>query len=774
MLFKNRSEIMNNGILVISYALCISILLNIMFFSKKKVQTRENNCFKWIIVLNLVGLILELICNFSSFLPNIPQIIAFVLTKMYFCYLICWIFTFTIYIIIVSVSKYEEKRTSYLRIIYLLEIISSLIVIIAPVTLINNDGIIYAEGLSVIVTALISLLNIAFCLFLITFNIKKIRLKKVIPLIALIILGAVAMAIQMKWPSILIITCIETFICMIMYFTIENPDVKMLEQVSLAKEAAEKANHAKSDFLSNMSHEIRTPLNAIVGFSESLREDDIPDSSKEKVNDILIASNNLLEIVNGILDISKIEANKLEIINKEYEIYALFDEVTTLINARIGEKGLEFRVIIDQAIPKILYGDSVRLKQILINILTNAVKYTKEGFVELRVSSVARDNVCRLIMSVEDSGIGIKEESLDKLFSKFERLNVEKQLTIEGTGLGLAITKKLVDLMNGKIIVQSVYGKGSKFTVSIDQRIIPVEESTLELKPAAETKVVDALGARILLVDDNELNIKVASVLLKKYHFTIDTCTSGIECLAKIKNNEKYDIIFLDDMMPKMSGRETLRKLKELDNFNIPVIALTANAITGMKQEYLDYGFDDYLSKPIEKIELERIIKKYVNQMNNTKMKSNASQRVKSLLNDNFAVDMGALLDKSENERLDFDRKKVLVVDDSNVNLKIAEAFLKKYNLNVTSVSSGSKAIEKVIYNDYDLILLDEIMPDMNGLKTYENFKTIEGFKTDVVLMSSNSRDISADTEKAGFTGVLAKPINREDLEKLLVQTLKR
>jgi CheY-like chemotaxis protein len=282
-----------------------------------------------------------------------------------------------------------------------------------------------------------------------------------------------------------------------------------------------------------------------------------------------------------------------------------------LSKARLGEdKDIEFRYKLDEAIPFKLYGDYARVKQIILNLLTNAIKYTDKGYIDFTVSCVSNNNICRLIISVEDSGRGIKKESITKLFDKFERLD-EENSTIEGTGLGLAITKKLVELMNGKIVVQSIFGKGSKFTVVLDQRIVEQEGKAEEIKDI-ELKPVDLKGKKVLIVDDNNLNLKVAERLLKPYNLECVSLNSGNKCIEEINSGKKYDLILMDDMMPKLSGTKTLEILKSDSKFNTPVIALTANAISGMREKYLESGFSDYLPKPIEKSELHEILIKYL------------------------------------------------------------------------------------------------------------------------------------------------------------------
>ena len=749
------------------------LLLCFVYFRKKNTRNIETKIYKILLYFNIMSLIIELI--FYKMLTR-PEwnILLMIVEKTYYSSTVMWMYTFMIYnfAIVKDLSKSKiynlsKKAKKRLITISMTAIIGILLLLPVKRQFTENGEIIKSTGAAPSMMFTLSIIMLIIDFIIVIIHRKNLKKQKTMPLYLFIVLILIEMILTATGTQLLLLTLPMSLVSYLMYNTIENPDVKMLEEVSIAKEAAEKANSAKTDFLSNMSHEIRTPLNAIVGFSESLKEDNLSEEAKGKVDDIITASNNLLEIVNGILDISKIEANKLEIINKEYDVHSMLDELVSLTKARIGYKPLEFKVNIDQSIPSILYGDNTRLKQIILNLLTNAVKYTKEGFVEFTVSTVIKDNVCRLIISVEDSGIGIKEESLNKLFTKFERLNVEKQLTIEGTGLGLAITKKLVDLMNGKIIVQSVYGKGSKFTVSIDQRIISVEKPLTKQEAKSESKHIDANGAKILLVDDNELNIKVASTLLKKYNFQIDSCLSALSCISKINNGETYDIIFMDDMMPKMTGKEAVRKLKSNPDFKTPVIVLTANAITGMKEEYLKAGFDDYLAKPIEKKELERVIKEYINKTNNTNINASLSKATNSILEKEIDLDKTILLKTINNQ--DYSNKKILLVDDNELNIKVALTTLKKYNLDITTANSGSECIEKVIENNYDLILLDDMMPELDGCTTLDNLKTLDGFITPVVMMTASSKDEVQDKiDEHGFDGYLSKPINKEYLEELL------
>lgn len=397
--------------------------------------------------------------------------------------------------------------------------------------------------------------------------------------------------------------------------------VRDIFNIEKEKQIAIAASESKANFLANMSHEIRTPINTVIGMNEMILRENKDETIEEYAYNIKSASQMLLSLINDVLDFSKIEAGKLQIVESDYSFVTMLNDVVLGIQERAKQKGLDFQLVIDEEMPAVLRGDEIRIKQILNNLLSNAIKYTEKGSITFSAKGVRDEDGFCLLLSVEDTGIGIQKEDMEKLFASFQRLELTKNRYIEGTGLGLNITKQLVHIMNGTIDVQSEYGSGSCFSVQIPQQIVEavpigIYEQKRNGKATAEDSQEDSLyipDAKILVVDDTKMNLIVIKGLLKRTHAQLDLVTGGKECLEKTKE-QKYDLILMDHMMPKPDGIETLHLIREDEN-NInqetPMIVLTANVIAGMKERYLQEGFENYLAKPIEVDKLETILAEF-------------------------------------------------------------------------------------------------------------------------------------------------------------------
>lgn len=383
-------------------------------------------------------------------------------------------------------------------------------------------------------------------------------------------------------------------------------------------EEAERANDSKMLFLANMSHEIRTPMNAISGMAELSLNEDLSPQARENLENIRNSSKVLLAVVNDILDYSKMESGMMEIVPVTYSLSRLIKETVNMMQIRLSDKNVELKYTILKELPDVFVGDEIRFRQILFNLLSNAIKFTDNGYILLDVSGeIIKEDTAKLIVSVTDSGIGIRKEDLQKLFTSFQQLDSHKSHVREGTGLGLAICRELVSLMGGDITVESTYGVGSKFTFTIIQRISTKKDSAVFSKAGSSDseEKLKVNNAKVLIVDDNAVNLKVAQGLLKTFNLTVDTCKSGRECLELMKQNRDYDLVFLDHMMPELDGIETLNLIRaDSDEYmkKVPVVALTANVMNGVRDMFISEGFNDYVPKPIDMVWVNSILRKYI------------------------------------------------------------------------------------------------------------------------------------------------------------------
>jgi len=601
----------NNIILQLDSFIYVAIL-SIIYFTKRKYNFVESKIYKTLLIVIMITIIFDSISIITN--ENVGFLIFLYRSCLY-----VWLSLFLSYTFLsCNNKKYEKVKDMFKenKIAYLWIIVITILFIFLIVSQIKlNIQIIYIFGV------IGSILNLLILLF--NINILPKYKKWSIFISDVILLSTIL--IQLNNKDINIVIPSITLITLVQYFVMENPDLKYIDELNILKDKAEEANKAKTNFLASMSHEIRTPMNVVIGLSKAMLDSDVPDGFREDVKNINEAGNILLEIVNNVLDITKIEEGKIIISNKPYSLADTIAKISHMVKISLMDKPIKYEVKINGNIPNTLMGDELKVYQVLMNILSNSIKYTKKGSITFTINSLITGNKNVLTFKIADTGIGIKKADNEKLFKEFERLDQENS-DIQGSGLGLVITKKLVNLMGGKISFESTYGEGTTFTINLEQEIVDkstIDFNTYEAKKVTVDEYFDGSKYKVLLVDDNVLNLKVAEKMLKRYNLIITSVKSGLACINYTKSNH-YDLILMDHMMPEMDGIQTLYNLKKrAAGFDTPVVALTANVTEGAKKMYLSEGFCDYLSKPIDVVELDRVLRKYLKVSNDAEIIKN-------------------------------------------------------------------------------------------------------------------------------------------------------
>ena len=593
---------MNTGKFFIFNALVYIILLMFIYFSKRRYKSKENKIYSILIITSFIGVLLELGCRLTIPLLNEIPKTTFLITKLYLVYLLTWVTLLSLYTFIIvnnPQSKFKHTKIS----IIITYIINIIIIFYLPINYYNDGELIYTYGLSVYWVYIASFVYIIISIINILLSKTNLKDKKLIPIIAFIIIGTITTIIQLINPGMLLATSMETFVTVLMYFTIENPDMKMLEEVNKAKKISDNANQEKSMFLFNMTKEIRNISRNIDDHADNI----LSEVSKEETN-IENIGDNAREIkydiskfntmTNDILDVSNIDASNIKIYNTKFNIKLIIKGLVSIYKEKCQEKGLEFRTDIASDIPEYLYGDSINLKKVMITLLDNAIKYTNNGYVELSVNFVKKLDICRLIISIEDSGIGIKTEELDTIFYK-----KKEELNRNNLKNNLYTAKKIITMMEGTIIANSDYNKGTTMKIVLDVKIVPTKENVY---------IKEYDNKKILLVDDSETCEKIIKKILRGSNITIERTEYGKYCLDKIRSKEKYDLILIKDELKPLDGYTIMTKLQEIRNFNIPCILLTKNTNVEYDDSYQKYGFKDYIIKSNDKNKILNTLDKYL------------------------------------------------------------------------------------------------------------------------------------------------------------------
>ena len=585
------------SVVVAICCLIFLLIITVVFFTKPKINKLENKSFSWLLVLNMIGLILQilsyiLIKNYPNFQNTIYYII---IIRAIFCYYVLWELFFVYYITIISFSLNEQenrlKNIKKITMFFVIGLFIAVQTLILPIKITEINGLYYPTGSAMTFMAIGVLYGILIILYCIVKNYKHIIDIKYLPLLFYIVFGSISIIWQMSNPRLLLITPIESLVLFLMYFTIENPDMKLLTEMHEAKEISDNANEEKTLFLYNMTQEIRATTKNIDAEADIIIDSDNIARDKESARNIKGETSKFRMMTNDILDVSAIDSSKVKIYNTSYSIKMLLRTIISSYNEICKNKNIEFRTNIDHNIPESLYGDNINLKKVLKELLDHSVKSTSKGYIELNINTIIKNDIARLIITIEDSSMGIKSSVL-------ERITIDNKV--------FSSVYKLITLMNGTMVITSNYGTGNKIKIILDQKIEP----SISIEEKKYQSILD--NKKILIIDNTESTIKVIEKLLKESNIDIDYSLNGKDAYNKIKTRNRYDLILLDEDLNMMTGVELLNYLKKIRNFNIPVILLSKDNKYEYNEEYLNMGFTDILIKPIKKTPLLECINKNI------------------------------------------------------------------------------------------------------------------------------------------------------------------
>ena len=585
------------SVVVAICCLIFLLIITVVFFTKPKINKLENKSFSWLLVLNMIGLILQilsyiLINNYPNFQNTIYYII---IIRAIFCYYVLWELFFVYYITIISFSLNEQenrlKNIKKITIFFVIGLFIAVQTLILPIKITEINGLYYPTGSAMTFMEIGVLYGILIILYCIVKNYKHIIDIKYLPLLFYIVFGSISIIWQMSNPRLLLITPIESLVLFLMYFTIENPDMKLLTEMHEAQEISDNANEEKTLFLYNMTQEIRATTKNIDAEADIIIDSDNIARDKESARNIKGETSKFRMMTNDILDVSAIDSSKVKIYNTSYSIKMLLRTIISSYNEICKNKNIEFRTNIDHNIPESLYGDNINLKKVLKELLDYSVKSTSKGYIELNINTIIKNDIARLIITIEDSSMGLKSSVL-------ERITIDNK--------EFSSVYKLITLMNGTMVITSNYGTGNKIKIILDQKIEP----SISIEEKKYQSILD--NKKILIIDNTESTIKVIEKLLKESNIDIDYSLNGKDAYNKIKTRNRYDLILLDEELSMMTGVELLNYLKKIRNFNIPVILLSKDNKYEYNEEYLNMGFTDILIKPIKKTSLLECINKNI------------------------------------------------------------------------------------------------------------------------------------------------------------------